>query len=165
MPASLAAPGERLRTLWRRLAPLPGGTRLFSWVLGHLAPYTGSIHPHVVALEPGYARVELRDRRSLRNHLRSVHAVALVNLGEAATGLALLTGLPASVRAIPIALEIGYHKKARGRLVAECRTTIPAVGSDTDHAVTATISDATGEVVARLTARWRLGPVPTARPS
>jgi acyl-coenzyme A thioesterase PaaI-like protein len=165
MPASLAAPGERLRTLWRRLAPLPGGTRLFSWALGRMAPYTGSIRPHVVALEPGYARVEIADRRSVRNHLRSVHAVALVNLGEATTGLALLAGLPGSVRAIPIALEISYHKKARGRLVAECRTTIPAVRDDTDHAVTATISDAAGEVVARLTARWRLGPVPAERAS
>ena len=27
MPASLAAPGATLRSLWRRLAPLPGGTR------------------------------------------------------------------------------------------------------------------------------------------
>ncbi len=160
MPRSLAAPGDALRALWRRLAPLPGGRWLFSRALGLMAPYTGSIRPAVVALEPGYARVELSDRRGVRNHLRSIHAVALVNLGEATTGLALLTGLPGSVRAIPIALEITYLKKARGRLAAECRTEIPAVSRDTDHTVTATITDAAGDVVARLTARWRLGPLP-----
>src|SRR5512134_1302602 len=134
MPVSLAAPGETLRTLWRRLAPLPGGTRLFSWALGRMAPYTGSIHPHVVALEPGYARVEISDRRAVRNHLRSVHAVALVNLAEAATGL-----------------SIEYLRKARGRLVAESRCAVPAVTTDAEYEAHATITDATGQTVARAT--------------
>ena len=158
MPASLAAPGERLRTLWRRLAPLPGGTRVFSWALSRMAPYTGSIRPHVVALEPGYARVELRDRRAVRNHLRSVHAVALANLAEAASGLALLSGLPAGVRGILRGLSIEYLRKARGRLVAESRCAVPAVTADADYEATATITDAAGETVACATARWRLGP-------
>ena len=162
MPASLAAPGERLRTLWRRLAPLPGGTRLFSWALGRMAPYTGSIHPHVVALEPGYARVEISDRRAVRNHLRSVHAVALVNLAEAATGLAMLSGLPATVRGIVTGLSIEYLHKARGRLVAESRCAVPTVTADAEYEAKATITDATGQTVARATARWRLGPAGSA---
>lgn len=162
MPASLAAPGERLRTLWRRLAPLPGGTHLFSWALSRMAPYTGSIHPHVVALEPGYARVEISDRRAVRNHLRSVHAVALVNLAEVATGLAMLSGLPATVRGIVTGLSIEYLRKARGRLVAESRCAVPAVTTDAEYEAHATITDATGQTVARATARWRLGPAGSA---
>jgi acyl-coenzyme A thioesterase PaaI-like protein len=160
MPASLPAPGAKLRDVWRRLSPLPGGKWLFSRFLGRLVPYTGSIGAAVTALEPGHARVELPDRRRVRNHLNSIHAVALMNLGELATGLAMLVGLPPSVRGIVTGLSITFHKKARGRLTAECRCAIPTVSADQEYDATATITDAAGDVVARATAHWRLGPTP-----
>ena len=157
MPPIVSAPGQRLRTAWRRLSPLPGGKWLFSRLLGWMAPYSGTIGARVEQLEPGHARVALADRRRVRNHLDSIHAVALVNLAEQASGLAVLMGLPPDTRGILTGLSITYLKKARGRLVAECRCAVPSVTGSTDYEAVATITDSSGDVVAQAVARWRLG--------
>src|SRR6266478_5548643 len=100
MASSLAAPGDRVRSLWRRLSGLPGGKALFSVLFGKMAPYTGRLGARVETLEPGFCRVSLRDRRAVRNHLNSIHAMALANLAEAASGLAVVAALPQGVQGI-----------------------------------------------------------------
>ncbi|MDB5095754.1 MAG: hypothetical protein JWM80_175 [Cyanobacteria bacterium RYN_339] len=157
-------PGDRLRQTWERLSPLPLGSKLFDIAFGFMVPYTGSMGANVEELRPGYARMVLRDRRGVRNHLKSVHAIALANLGEATSGLAMNVGLPPGVRAIVTKLEVEFLKKARGTLTAECHAQIPAdlvPGVDQDQDVVAEIKNEAGDVVARFTARWRVGLVQT----
>ena len=146
----------RIRASWQHLRSLPGGRRLFSRLVGILIPYTGSTRPLVLELEPGYARVTMRDRRRVRNHLRSIHAIALANLAEFTSGLALTAALPDTVRGIVRSITIEYTKKARGTMLAECRCEAPVVSGPTDYDVTSVVRDGAGDAVATATVRWVL---------
>lgn len=156
--AGEANPVATLKAMWARLSPLPGGKAVFSILLGRVVPYTGSIGARVEELRPGYARVVLRDRRAVRNHLRSVHAIALANLAEEASGLAMMFGLPDSARGILTGFSIEYLKKARGRLTAECEIAIPDVSVQAEHEIEVAIRDEAGDVVARARPTWLIGP-------
>jgi acyl-coenzyme A thioesterase PaaI-like protein len=123
-----------------------------------MAPYSGSISPRVEEIRPGYARVAMQDRRAVRNHLRSVHAVALLNLAELSSGLALNYALPDDARAILTGLSMEYLKKARGRLTAEAEVEVPRTNEEREYELESVIRDEAGEVVARARARWLVGP-------
>ena len=152
--------GPGLRRHWRRCASLPGGKWLFSRLIGLRAPYSGTLGAQVEELEPGLCVVALRERRRVRNHLDSVHAMALASLGELATGLALMNSLPDQARGILISFSIDYLKKARGRLTARCRCAIPSSTLEHEYLLTSEIQNEDGEVVAIARARWQVGPDP-----
>lgn len=152
--------GPGLRQNWRRCASLPGGKWLFSRLVGLRAPYSGTLGAQVEELKPGQCVVVLRKRRRVRNHLDSVHAMALANLGELATGLALMNSLPDQARGILTGFSIDYLKKARGRLTAECRCEIPSSNLEHEYLLTGEILNENGDVVAIARARWQVGPEP-----
>ena len=156
MAKSLDAPGSQIAVWWKRLSRVPFGRTLFSILIGQTAPYTGTIGARVEELAPGYSRWTLKERRKVRNHLRSVHAVALVNLAEVASGTAMLTALPPGTRGIVTGLSIEYLKKARGTLTAECRCEIPTFTGETRYDVHSEVKDQAGDVVARATVNWLL---------
>lgn len=160
----MASTAARLLSLWRTLSPLPGGRWLFARIFARTVPYSASTRPSVRRLEPGYAEVSIPDRRANRQHLGSVHAIALMNVAEMASGLAMTAGLPAGVRGIVREMRMEYMRKARGTITAVSRVAIPTVTADQDFDVTADCLDPSGAVVARATVRWRLGLTPTEAP-
>ena len=150
--------GPELRRRWRLLAATAAGRWLFSKVLGRRVPYTGTLGARVEQLAPGHCRVALDDRRAVRNHLQSIHAMALANLGEMVTGLALMNSLPEQARGILTRFEMDYLKKARGKLVAECHCEVPVDNTEREYTLNGDILDASGDVVAVARACWRVGP-------
>jgi acyl-coenzyme A thioesterase PaaI-like protein len=84
--------------------------------------------------------------------------VALVNLAEATSGLAVITALPTGLRGIVTGLSIEYQKKARGRITAECRCPPIAAGPSRDLEVVVSLTDERADVVATAKVQWRVGP-------
>ena len=160
MARTQESPGTQLRILWVRLSRFPGGRWIFNKILGWKIPYTGKLGATILTLEPGHVKVRLRERRAVRNHLQSIHAFALANLGELTTGLALVGALPESIRGILVGLDVSYTKKARGTIESEATCEIPKVHEPMDYWVDAKIRDNSGDMVAEVRAHWRLGPVP-----
>ncbi|MEO5668741.1 MAG: DUF4442 domain-containing protein [Bdellovibrionota bacterium] len=150
--------GEALLGLWERSAKVPFGDAIFSRMIGWAIPYTASVSPRVEVLERGHAIVRLEDTRSVRNHLSSVHAIALANIGEFCTGLSLMSQMPDGMRAILASIKIDYLKKARGRLKAEARCPEIKFGEKSEHVLVGEILDREKICVARVHATWLVGP-------
>lgn len=150
--------GNFVRDAWDRLRNVPGGTWIFSQLAGRAAPYTGTIGAHVVELERGYAKVLLRDRRKVRNHLDCVHAIALTNLAELCGNVAVFYALPDDARFIVSGLSIEYLKKARGTITAESRPPAELGSERREIDVVVEMRDAKGDLCARATLKTLIGP-------
>jgi acyl-coenzyme A thioesterase PaaI-like protein len=83
-----------------------------------------------------------------------------MNVAEFASGAAMTTALPAGYRGIVTHLSIAYVKKARGKVTAESRPELPDLAVEGEYDFDSTITDASGDLVARATVRWKLGPIP-----
>lgn len=147
-----------IRASWDRLSPLPGGKLVFSKLVGRAAPYTGTIGAVVEELRAGYSKVSLKDRPSVRNHLRSIHAIALLNLAELTGNIALAYTLPDDARFIVAGMSIDYVKKARGTILGECRLEPIQSSERAEYEVHVEMKDASGDVVARSILRTLVGP-------
>jgi uncharacterized protein (TIGR00369 family) len=147
-----------VRELWDTLSPLPAGKQLFSKAIGIAAPYTATIGARVEMLRRGYAEVRLDDRKEVRNHLKSIHAVALVNLAELTGNLALGYTLPDDARFIPSHISIAYLKKARGTLRGICECPLIDSSERKEYEIHVAIRNATGEEVAHAVLRTLVSP-------
>jgi acyl-coenzyme A thioesterase PaaI-like protein len=134
--------------LFQTCARLPlVGRRLFSRAVSIRAPYFASIAPEFLLLEPGRAEVAMKNRRSVHNHLGTVHAIAMCNLCEAAAGVMVEATLPSTLRWIPRGMTVRYLHKANTDLIAKARMDVPAPDFVGDVIVPVQVFDARGQVV------------------
>jgi acyl-coenzyme A thioesterase PaaI-like protein len=136
-------------TAYNKLKGLPMGKYLFSRALCLIAPYFGSIKPRFVELKPGYCEVTIKNRRAVRNHLKSVHAIAMCNLCELTGGTALDATMPAHLRWIPRGMQIQYIKLAKTDLKGTCSISADEIKGKGSLPVTVSITDTGGTEVVR----------------
>lgn len=150
-------PVELLFDAWRATRKVPFGDKIFAFALGRIVPYTGALGSEVKVIEKGRCLVELSDRRIVRNHLGSIHAMALANLAEICSGLCMLYTIGNQYRGILSGFQISYFKKARGRLFAEC---LFSPSEDTlknpEIKIPVVIKNSDGVVVAEAVATWNI---------
>jgi len=105
--------GSQMLDLYRTFERLPLGKRLYNRAVCLKAPYFGSIRPRFVRLEPGRSEVLVPNRRAVRNHLGTVHAIASCNAAELAGGSCLDASLPPTHRWIPKGMTVQYLASAK----------------------------------------------------
>ncbi|MFW7378629.1 MAG: DUF4442 domain-containing protein [Oligoflexus sp.] len=159
-PSKQMATRNLVKEGWDKLSKLPFGKELFSYLVGRAAPYTGNIRATVVELRPGYAKVVVNERGSIRNHLRSIHAIALANLAELAGNIALSYVLPDDARFIVTKMDITYSKKARGTIFAIGECPIPTTSKRQEYIVPVKIINDKDEILCQATLHSLVGPKP-----
>lgn len=135
--------------IFNRLARYPMGKNLFIKGLCFKAPYFSTIKPQAVALKKGYSEFRMKNRRSVQNHIGTVHALAMGNLCELAAGTVMEASLPGTLRWIPKSMNIEYLKKAETDLTARCHVAPVADDFQGDLAVTVKVTDDAGDEVSR----------------
>ena len=73
--------------MWTKMSAVPMGKKAFSLAFSQKAPYFATIRPTFQRVEPNHVELTFPKRRSVHNHIGTVHAIALCNGAEAAMGL------------------------------------------------------------------------------
>src|SRR5260221_12298914 len=113
----------RILALWTKLHDKPLGSWLFGKLVCWKAPYFATIKPRFEELKPGYARVSMKKRHAVHNHIGTVHAIAMCNLAELGAGTMMEASLPqhalAAARYAGAVSEKGRNRS--GRRMPCCR--------------------------------------------
>jgi acyl-coenzyme A thioesterase PaaI-like protein len=108
--------------LYRSLARLPKGRTVFSVVFARKAPYFRSIRPRFLDVRPHRAQLVVADRKRVRNHIGTVHVIAICNGLEAAMGALAEATVPTGNRWIPKGMRVEYLGKATSDIVCVAET-------------------------------------------
>jgi len=137
---------------------LPLGKTLMSGAVSVFAPYSSSVGAYVDVLTTDTCTVIMYDYPWLRNPFSSLHAVALANVGEMASGIAMMKQLEihSHLRGIPVKISTEYYKKARGTITGKGSASLTGIDKDCEKDISASLYDTKGELVAKCTVTWSL---------
>lgn len=106
--------------IYKSLQKYPMANFIFMKVLCSKAPYFSTIKPELLSFEEGKIEIKVKNRKSVHNHIGTVHAIAMCNLAELCGGLTVDSVLPKNWRWIPKGMKVDYMAKATTDLVGSC---------------------------------------------
>lgn len=151
-------PSSPALKLWKILGGNAFGRWLHARAVCFIAPYFGSIKPVFTVLEPGHTEVVFKNRRAVRNHIKSVHAIAMCNAAELAGGVCMDVSLDGRFRWIPVGMTVRYQKIARTDLKAVCQLERYDWAEAQDVVLPVGVFDADGDEVFHADITMRISP-------
>ena len=118
-------PSLNLMSAYRTLDRVPFGRRVFSVAYQFAAPYFLTIPARITDVEPGAATARMAQTPWVRNHLGTVHAIALCNLAEYTMGAVAEATIPPTHRWVPKGMTVEYLQTARGTMHARAVLELP----------------------------------------
>lgn len=145
-----------VKGLWHRISSIPFiGKWLFSFFLGFVSPYSSSVWPYVDDISEGFSQLTIRDRRALRNPFRCIHAIALLNAAECASGLCALYSIDGRKdKAIVTRVQGEFLKKAKGSISAKARMDVPKRHGKHEVVCHVDMENSEGEIVSKAQITW-----------
>ncbi len=140
--------GPTLRA-WQKWSGSRLGRWFFARTVCRRAPYFGTIKPRFIELRPGACKVSMANRKAVRNHLGTVHALAIGNLCELAAGMVTEVSVPPTLRWIPRGMTIEYLRKAQVAVTATARLDKSEWTDTQSVGVPVSVVDANGTEVVR----------------
>lgn len=113
-------PPNSLLRLAQNTARLPAGLRsvVLSRLFGRFVPFIGTAGLRFEQVETERMVVSIRNRRSVQNHIKGVHAAAMALLAETATGFVVAMNLPDDKLMLLKSMKVDYLQRTQGSMRA-----------------------------------------------
>lgn len=98
-------------------------TSVISTALGNIVPMVGTCGAEYLEISPHKVVVRIKNRRAVRNHIKGVHACAMVLAAETATGFAVGVSLPDDKIPVIKSMQVDFKKRASGDITATATLT------------------------------------------
>jgi len=98
--------------------PAPLRTRVMSRAFGNAVPLVGTCGAEYLDVSPHKVVVRIKNRRAVRNHIKGVHACAMVLAAETATGFIVGINLPDDKIPLIKSMQVNFKQRAQGDIIA-----------------------------------------------
>ncbi len=111
---------NKLNTIVSNINKLPEFLRAkaLTAFFGNMVKFTGTAGIQIEELNEQRAIIALKNKKSVQNHIGSVHAVASILIAESATGYVVGMNIPDSAVPVIKTIKADYVKRAKGDMKA-----------------------------------------------